>query len=83
MQLHVPHRLSHMYVIAEAETAEVDLARAARLSPRCEDRQGLVLVDPHGDLVERIVARVPADRKSDVISLDVQNLPGRPRGTIH
>ena len=32
-----------------------------------------MLVDPHGDLVERIVARVPADRKSDVIFLDVPN----------
>ena len=36
-----------------------------------EAGEGLVLVDPHGDLVERIVARVPEHRKSDVIFLDV------------
>ena len=32
-----------------------------------------MLVDPHGDLVERIVARVPEHRKGDVMFLDVPN----------
>ena len=44
-----------------------------------EAGEGLVLVDPHGDLVERIVARVPEHRKGDVIFLDVPT-SGQPYG---
>jgi hypothetical protein len=36
-----------------------------------EAGEGLALVDPHGDLAERIAARIPAHRKDDLIYLNV------------
>jgi hypothetical protein len=40
---------------------------------------GVALFDPHGDLAERLYAWVPADRKADVLYLDVPN-PEQPFG---
>jgi type IV secretory pathway TraG/TraD family ATPase VirD4 len=71
-------RLSHMYVIGKTGTGKSTLLERLILSD-IEAGEGLVLVDPHGDLVERIVARVPEHRKSDVIFLDVPR-PGQPYG---
>ena len=65
-------RLSHMYVIGKTGTGKSTLLERLVLSG-IEAGEGLVLVDPHGDLVERIVARVPAHRRGDVIFLDVPN----------
>ena len=61
-----------MYVIGKTGTGKSTLLERLILSD-IEAGEGLVLVDPHGDLVERIVARVPAHRKGDVIFLDVPN----------
>ena len=71
-------RLSHMYVIGKTGTGKSTLLERLVLSD-IEAGEGLVLVDPHGDLVERIVARVPEHRKGDVIFLDVPN-SGQPFG---
>jgi DNA helicase HerA-like ATPase len=71
-------RLSHMYIIGKTGTGKSTLLERLILSD-IEAGEGLVLVDPHGDLVERIVARVPEHRKSDVIFLDVPR-PGQPYG---
>ena len=65
-------RLSHMYVIGKTGTGKSTLLERLVLSD-IEAGEGLVLIDPHGDLVERIVARVPDHRKGDVIFLDVPN----------
>ena len=66
-------RLSHMYVIGKTGTGKSTLLERLILSD-IEAGEGLVLVDPHGDLVERIVARVPEHRKDDVVFLDVPTL---------
>ena len=71
-------RLSHMYIIGKTGTGKSTLLERLILSD-IEAGEGLVLVDPHGDLVERIVARVPEHRKADVIFLDVPS-PGQPYG---
>src|SRR5687767_2230165 len=63
-------RLSHMYVIGKTGTGKSTLLERLVLSD-IEAGEGLVLVDPHGDLVERVVARVPEHRKGDVVFLDV------------
>ena len=73
-----PDRLSHMYVIGKTGTGKSTLLERLILSDIVAG-EGLVLVDPHGDLVERIVARVPEHRKADVIFLDVPS-PGQPYG---
>jgi type IV secretory pathway TraG/TraD family ATPase VirD4 len=73
-----PDRLSHMYIIGKTGTGKSTLLERLILSD-IEAGEGLVLVDPHGDLVERIVAQVPEHRKADVIFLDVPN-SGQPYG---
>ena len=71
-------RLSHMYVIGKTGTGKSTLLERLILSDIAAG-EGLMLVDPHGDLVERIMARVPEHRKGDVIFLDVPN-SGQPFG---
>ena len=38
--------------------------------------EGLALLDPHGDLVERIVAAVPASRRDDLLYWNVPDAEG-------
>ena len=40
---------------------------------------GCALIDPHGDFVERVAARVPAHRKADIVYLNVTD-PAQPYG---
>ena len=65
-----PDRLSHMYVIGKTGTGKSTLLERLILSD-VEAGDGLVLVDPHGDLAERIAARIPERRKDDLIYLNV------------
>jgi hypothetical protein len=44
-----------------------------------ERRSGFALIDPHGDLVRRIAARIPASRRQDIIYLDATD-PSQPFG---
>jgi hypothetical protein len=41
--------------------------------------QGVALIDPHGDLVDRVVAQVPRQRAADVIYLNAAD-PSQPHG---
>jgi hypothetical protein len=43
--------------------------------------RGMMLIDPHGDLAERIVSSIPADRRRDVIYFNVPDA-NQPSGTI-
>ena len=52
-------RLSHMYIIGKTGTGKSALLERLVLSD-IEAGEGLALVDPHGDLAERIAARIPA-----------------------
>lgn len=63
-------RRHHMYIIGKTGTgkstllgmmAQQDIARG----------DGIALVDPHGDLVENILSRVPLERMADVVYLNV------------
>src|SRR4029077_6318113 len=44
-----------------------------------EQGNGFALIDPHGELADRIAARVPRSRQSDVIYLDASD-PSQPYG---
>lgn len=65
-----PDRLSHMYVIGKTGTGKSTLLERLILGD-VKAGEGLVLVDPHGDLAERVAARIPAHRRSDLIYLNV------------
>ena len=63
-------RRSHLYALGKTGTGKSNLLETLI----CQDIQageGVALLDPHGDLVERVVARVPAERSDDLIYLDV------------
>ena len=71
-------RFSHAYVIGKTGTGKSTLLESMALQD-LQYGNGFALIDPHGDLVERIAADVPASRRSDVIYLNVAD-PSQPYG---
>jgi type IV secretory pathway TraG/TraD family ATPase VirD4 len=69
-------RLAHMYVIGKTGSGKSTLIETL-VRQDINAGNGLVLLDPHGDLVERIVAAVPDGRKADVIYFNVPDSSGR------
>lgn len=65
-------RFSHIYIIGKAGTGKSTLLQTMVLQD-LERGNGFALIDPHGDLVERIAKQVPASRQPDVIYLDAAN----------
>jgi len=71
-------RFSHVYIIGKTGTGKSTLIETMALQD-LEHGRGVALVDPHGDLVERIVARLPVWRRADVIYFNVPD-PKQPFG---
>jgi type IV secretory pathway TraG/TraD family ATPase VirD4 len=71
-------RLSHMYVIGKTGTGKSTLLETLVMQDIAQGR-GMMLIDPHGDLAERIVRAVPAHRRQDVIYFNVPD-PTQPFG---
>src|SRR5262245_24171494 len=71
-------RFSHIYIIGKTGTGKSTLLETMALQD-LERGKGLALVDPHGDLVERVAARMPTWRKPDVIYLNAYD-PTQPYG---
>lgn len=63
-------RRAHMYVIGKTGTGKSTLLETMILQD-IESGQGLALLDPHGDLVEKIAAKIPERRKDDLIYFNV------------
>ena len=71
-------RFAHMYVLGKTGTGKSTLLETlVRLD--IQDGNGLMLLDPHGDLAERIRDAVPEERRDDVIWFDVPDA-SRPMG---
>ncbi len=71
-------RFSHIYIIGKTGTGKSTLLETMALQD-LERGNGFALIDPHGDLVERIAARIPQSRKSNVIYLNAAD-PSQPYG---
>jgi hypothetical protein len=66
-------RRAHLYIIGKTGTGKSTLLEnLARQDIQCG--QGLALLDPHGDLVERLVEAVPEKRKHDLIYFNVSDI---------
>jgi len=61
-------RRSHMYVIGKSGTGKTTLLKTMILQDL--QREKIRLLDPHGDLVEEVVARVPKERAGEVVYLN-------------
>jgi len=63
-------RLAHMYIIGKTGTGKSTLLEIMARQD-IEAGRGIALLDPHGDLVERLVASVPAERRQDLVYFNV------------
>lgn len=66
-------RRSHMLAIGKTGTGKSTLL-ATLVEQDIRNGEGLALIDPHGDLVERVLASIQEVRKSDLIYFDVPDL---------
>jgi type IV secretory pathway TraG/TraD family ATPase VirD4 len=70
-------RLLHIYIIGKTGTGKSSLIETMALQD-AERGNGFALIDPHGDLVERVAAKISRMRR-DVIYLNVPD-PSQPYG---
>src|SRR5215813_6917496 len=71
-------RFSHVYIIGKTGTGKSTLLERMALQD-IERGNGFALIDPHGDLVERIADRIPPRRLLDVVYLNASD-PTQPYG---
>jgi type IV secretory pathway TraG/TraD family ATPase VirD4 len=71
-------RFSHVYIIGKTGTGKSTLMEKMALQD-LECGRGFALIDPHGDLVERVAARAAISRSADVIYLNASD-PAQPWG---
>src|SRR5262249_247006 len=65
-----PDRRAHMYVIGKTGTGKTTLLETL-IRQDIENGEGLALLDPHGDLVEKVLRPVPDQTKPHPISFNV------------
>jgi hypothetical protein len=71
-------RFSHVYIIGKTGTGKSTLLETMALQD-LECGNGFALIDPHGDLVSRIAARIPTSQRNRVIYLNTTD-PSQPYG---
>lgn len=69
VRLAVAHRVRHTHLIGASGTGKSTLLLNL-IRQDMENGEGLALLDPHGDLVDAVLASVPKHRVKDVILLD-------------
>lgn len=65
-------RRAHMYIIGKTGTGKSTLMETM-IRQDIKSGQGLALLDPHGNLVESVLAHIPETRKRDLIYFDVSD----------
>src|SRR5437870_4558586 len=71
-------RIAHIYIIGKTGTGKTTLLETMVLQD-IQRNAGIALIDPHGDLVERIARQIPEWRKRDVVYLNAAD-PLQPFG---
>src|SRR6266508_6669295 len=66
-------RFLHVYIIGKTGTGKSTLIETMALQD-LERGNGFALIDPHGDLVARVAARIPASHRDKVIYLSTATL---------
>jgi hypothetical protein len=72
-------RRRHTYIIGKTGTGKSQLLEELIMQDVNVPGRGIAVVDPHGDLVEAILSRMPTSRAEDVIYFDPSDLH-RPMG---
>lgn len=63
------HRLRHMHVIGATGTGKSSLLLKLIIQDVYQDR-GIAVLDPHGDLIDEIIKKIPDNRLKDIILVD-------------
>lgn len=71
-------RFSHVYVIGKTGAGKTNLVESLAVQDMVHGR-GLCVIDPHGDLAERLVTYVPAWRRAELVYLNAPD-PDQPYG---
>ncbi|HYK08486.1 MAG TPA: DUF87 domain-containing protein, partial [Candidatus Eisenbacteria bacterium] len=71
-------RARHMYIIGKTGTGKSQFLKQMIIQD-IENGEGICVIDPHGDLIEEILLRVPPNRAEDVIVFDPSDTQ-RPMG---
>jgi len=71
-------RFSHVYIIGKTGTGKSTLLESMAIQDLVNGN-GFALIDPHGDLAERVAARIPRSRDGDLIYLNAAD-PNQPWG---
>ena len=71
-------RARHMYIIGKTGTGKSQFLKQMIIQD-IENGEGICVIDPHGDLIEEILLRVPPQRAEDVIVFDPSDTQ-RPMG---
>lgn len=74
--LYQSDRLQHVYAIGKTGTGKSTLLETLIAQDVAHGR-GVILLDPHGDLAERIAAGVPEAERHRLIYMDIAGAPGR------
>lgn len=69
VRLTADQRTRHLHVIGASGTGKSTFLESL-LSQDLEAGEGFALFDPHGDLVDKVLGRIPEDRIKDVILVD-------------
>lgn len=69
VKLTTADRVRHMHIIGATGTGKSTLIRYL-VQQDMEKGHGFAVLDPHGDLVEQIMERIPEDRIKDVVIID-------------
>jgi predicted DNA-binding transcriptional regulator AlpA len=69
VSLSTDERVRHTYVIGASGTGKSTLLLSMAMQDIAAGN-GFAVLDPHGDLIEDILARIPAERASDVVVFD-------------
>src|SRR5262249_24927676 len=62
-------RRTHMYLIGKTGTGKSTLLETL-IAQDMKAGQGLALLDPHGDLVQKVLTQVPKERRADLVYFD-------------
>lgn len=68
-------RARHLYVIGATGTGKSTLLKSL-IAQDVARGEGIVLIDPHGDLAEEVAELVPASRKDDLVFADAADPEG-------
>ncbi len=66
-------RLFHLYAIGKTGTGKTTLLETLARQDMLHGR-GVAVIDPHGDLAERLVAQVPGWRSQDLVYLNAADM---------